>query len=107
MQSKFFRKTGGQSRCGGISIFCFLCVVDILLENERESRGSCENGELSCLFVCFLKNDEAKEGDTKKKREKFFVPCVKKKKQTEEKKKIQTTVDDVFRDKNTKHQPFE
>ena len=26
---------------------------------------------------------------------------------TQEKKKIQTTVDDVFRDKNTKHQPFE
>ena len=87
MQSKFFRKNWGAGhRCGGISIFCFLCVVDIFLENERESRGSCENGELSCLFVCFLKNDEAKEGDTKKKR-KIFLFRVKKKKQTEGKKK--------------------
>ena len=44
--------------------------------------------------------------ETLKKRE-IFLFRVKKKKQTEGKKKIQTTVDDVFRDKNTKHQPFE
>lgn len=52
---------------------------------KKREKGSCENGELSCLFVCFLKN-EANEEDTKKRRENFFVQCEKKRKTNKKKK---------------------
>jgi hypothetical protein len=59
-------------------------VLLTFCSKKKEEKGSCENGELSCLFVCFLKN-EANEEDTKKRREKFFVQCEKKRNKQEKK----------------------